>query len=63
MSRVQQMVENTPTWANWVVITGTALLSWIQPIAGAVAILWGGIQIFTWVRKEVRDWKSKRKGS
>jgi len=55
---IQQMQEAVPGWANWLVITGSALLSWIQPIAGAVAIVWGGLQIYTWCENR---WRKKKK--
>jgi hypothetical protein len=60
MSRVQQAIETTPTWANWLMIAGTALLAWIQPIAGIVAIVWGCIQIYSWVRSEWRSYQAKK---
>lgn len=46
--QVQHAVETTPSWANWSIIAGSAVLSWIQPIAGIVAIVWGCLQIWSW---------------
>ena len=51
MTRIQDMVEHTPTWVNWVTIVGSAALSWLQPIASLVAIVWGGLQIYGWFDK------------
>lgn len=51
MSRIQQAAEAVPSWANWLGIVGTAALAWIQPVAGVVAILWGGLQIYLAVEK------------
>lgn len=53
---VQRTVESHPA-ANWFVIGGSALAAWIQPIAGVVAIVWGGLQIYLaiekrWFRKD-----------
>jgi hypothetical protein len=49
--QIKHLVEATPNWANWVIIGGTAALSWIQPIAGIVAIVWGCLQIYGWFEK------------
>lgn len=46
---------DVPNWVNWVVVVGGAALSWIQPIAGLVAITWGGLQIWAFVRN--KKWK------
>ena len=54
VQQVQQAIDGVPNWANWLVIGGSAALSWIQPIAGIVAIVWGVLQIFSWVRNEIR---------
>jgi hypothetical protein len=48
---VQQQIEAVPSWANWLVVVGSAALSWIQPVAGIVAILWGCLQIYLAVEK------------
>lgn len=51
MSKAQQLADAAPAWANWLTIAGTAALAWIQPVAGLVAIVWGGLQIFSWCEK------------
>lgn len=51
MSKIQQLVDQTPSWANWLTIVGSAALAWIQPIAGIVAIVWGLLQIYSWFEK------------
>lgn len=56
MSRVQQVADAVPTWANWVLIAGSAALAWLQPIAAVVAIVWGCLQIYLAVeRRWFRD--------
>lgn len=56
---VQQQIQNisdaTPSWLNWVVIAGSAAASWIQPVAGIVAIVWGCLQIYGWFAN--KKWK------
>lgn len=54
MSKVQQVADSAPGWLQWVGIVGTAALSWIQPIAGVVAIVWGLLQIYSWCEKRWR---------
>ena len=53
---VQRASEQYPT-ANWFVIGGSAVLAGVQPIAGVIAIVWGGLQIYLaverrWFRKD-----------
>ena len=55
--KLQQIADATPTWANWLTIGGSAALAWIQPIAGIVAIVWGCLQIYSWIEKR----RKKRK--
>jgi hypothetical protein len=57
MSKLQQIADVTPNWANWLAIVGTALLTWIQPIAGLVAIIWGCLQIYLALEKRWRKRK------
>jgi len=56
---IQAVADSTPTWANWLIIGGSALVSWITPVAGVVAIVWGGMQIYSWIVN--KDWKKKRR--
>ena len=55
--KIQQIADATPTWANWLTIGGSAVLAWIQPIAGLVAIVWGCLQIYSWFERR----RKKRK--
>lgn len=55
--KIQQIAEATPSWANWGAIVGTAILTWIQPVAGIVAIVWGCLQIYLAIEKR---WIKKR---
>lgn len=59
MSRIQQLVEATPSWANWTLITGPWLVSILQPAALIVTIVWGGIQIYGWFEKRRQQKKGK----
>lgn len=51
----QHALVESPAWINWIVIGGGAALSWIQPIAGLVAIVWGSLQIWAWTIN--RKWR------
>lgn len=51
MNPVQQLAESTPSWANWAIIGGSWAVSFLQPIALLVTIVWGGIQIFAFFEK------------
>lgn len=51
MSKLHEAVNAVPTWLNWVTIAGSAVLSWVQPIAGVVAIVWGCLQIYLAVER------------
>lgn len=55
--QIQALHENTPAWMNWLLIGGSAVASWVQPIAGVVAILWGCLQIYSWIVN--RGWRRK----
>lgn len=55
---IQAIQDATPSWVNWFGIIGTAVLSWVQPIAGLVAITWGLLQIYLAVEKR---WFKKHK--
>lgn len=50
LEQIQQVAEQHPV-INWLGIVGTAALSWIQPLAGVVAIVWGCLQIYSWFEK------------
>lgn len=54
---IQHALQDTPPWANWFIIAGGALASWLAPLASLVAIVWGGLQIYGWFinRKWRRD--------
>ena len=49
MSTLQHAIHDTPAWANWVIIAGGAVASWLAPIASLVAIVWGCLQIYGWL--------------
>jgi hypothetical protein len=57
--QIQQIAQDTPTWANWIIIAGSAVLSWLSPLASLVAIIWGCIQIYTWAVN--KGWRPKGK--
>ena len=47
---VQRVVDQHPS-INWFVIGGSAVASWLTPIASLVAIIWGLLQIYLAVEK------------
>lgn len=61
MSRIQHIVEATPTWANWALIGGPWLVAVLQPAALFVTVVWGGLQIYGWFEKR-RQQKRKDEG-
>lgn len=56
IQKAQEIVEATPAWANWLIVTGSAAASWLAPIASLVAIGWGCIQGYIAIQK-YRHWK------
>jgi hypothetical protein len=52
-----EIADAAPAWANWLIIVGGAAASWLAPLASLVAIVWGLLQIFAWIRKEIRSRK------
>lgn len=46
-----RIINATPEWANWLVIGGSWLVSFLHPIALLVTIVWGGLQIYGWIEK------------
>jgi hypothetical protein len=56
MSRIQQVADATPSWANWAIILGTWAVSILQPFALFITVAWGSLQIYLaierrWFRK------------
>lgn len=65
--RVQQAVDATPAPANWGIMIGSLVVSFLQPVAIVVTVAWGVLQIHGYVEKKFnRDflWLSRlfRKG-
>lgn len=61
-----QWNDNYPAVKHWFGIVGTTaatIAGWLPSIASLVAIVWGSIQIYSWVRNEWRAYKTKKKGS
>jgi hypothetical protein len=48
---IQHVADSAPPWVNWTVIVGSAVASWLAPIASLVGIIWGGLQIYSWFEK------------
>lgn len=48
---MNQLID-APSWVNWSIVVGGAALSWVQPIAGVIAIIWGILQIYSWFRNK-----------
>jgi hypothetical protein len=51
VEQVQQVADNTPGWVNWLVIAGSWAVSFLQPLALFVTVVWGGLQIYLAVEK------------
>lgn len=51
MTRAQQIADAVPNWANWAIIGGSWLVSFLQPLALFVTIVWGGLQIYLAIEK------------
>ena len=60
MSKLQQIADNTPGWANWLIIGGSWAVSILQPLALLVTVLWGGLQIYLAVEKRLSQKKGKQ---
>lgn len=45
----QQAIDSVPSWLNWFVIVGGAVLGFTQWLAAVVAVLWGGAQLYSWI--------------
>jgi hypothetical protein len=58
LQAIQNFVEHYPA-TNWCVVAGAAALSWLAPIASAVAIVLGVLQIYLAIE---RRWGKNRRG-
>ena len=56
LEQIQHVVDQHPS-LNWLAIVGSAVASWLAPIASLVAIVWGCLQIYSWLEKR----RKKRK--
>lgn len=50
--KVQQIAEATPAPANWGIMLGSVIVSFLQPIAIVITVAWGSLQIHSWVKRE-----------
>ena len=55
--KIQQIADATPSWANWAIIGGSWAVSFLQPLALLVTVVWGCLQIYTWIERR----RKKRK--
>ena len=55
--KIQQIADSTPSWANWAIIGGSWAVSFLQPLALLVTVVWGCLQIYTWIERR----RKKRK--
>ena len=55
--KIQQLADSTPSWANWAIIGGSWAVSFLQPLALLVTVVWGCLQIYTWIERR----RKKRK--
>lgn len=51
MSVLTNIADTPPTWLNWVIIGGSWAVSFLQPLALLVTVVWGGLQIYGWFEK------------
>lgn len=54
---VQHLVDSSPPWANWLIIVGGAVTSWLVPVASFVATVWGLMQMYSWIVN--KQWRRK----
>ena len=59
--QVQSIAEAPPAWVNWIIMVGGVIAAWLAPLASFVAILWGGIQIYSWYEKRQYRGVDRRK--
>lgn len=57
--QIQQLHDATPGWVHWLVIGGTWAVSFLQPLALFVTVVYGGMQIYGWIVN--KGWQRKRK--
>lgn len=58
MRGIQQIAEATPAWVNWTVIGGSWAMSFLQPLALLVTVIWGGLQIYGWIVN--KGWRRRK---
>lgn len=51
MSKVQQVIDNTPAWMQWFGILGSLVLSVLQPLAALAALVLACLNIYSWIEK------------
>jgi hypothetical protein len=54
--QIQQAADAHPA-VNWLVIGGSWAVSFLQPLALLVTVIWGGLQIYSWIEKRRRKRK------
>jgi hypothetical protein len=57
LARLHEVSDAIPPWVHSLIIASSAVVSWLAPIASAVAILWGCLQMYLaiekrWFRKD-----------
>lgn len=50
-------LHDTPAWLNVAIIGGSWLVSFLQPLALLVTIVWGALQIYGWIVN--KGWRRK----
>lgn len=52
-----EQLHSTPGWLNWTIIGSTWLVSFLQPLALVITVVYGGLQIYGWFEKRrKRKW-------
>lgn len=57
--QVAQQVADAYPQATWWTITGSLVLSIVQPLAAVAALVLACLQIYSWIEKR---WKNRNKG-
>lgn len=47
-------ILDPPNWVHWLILGGSWAVSLLQPLALLITVVYGGLQIYVLVRKEMR---------
>lgn len=46
-----EQLHSTPGWLNWTIISSTWLVSFLQPLALVLTVVYAALQIYGWFEK------------